>query len=470
MTMLEAGKIGTEIETWERMAVWRRVHPGLAVVVSIIIATLLASTWLVFPYFVQGKKLLFQVGGDVHQEQRVRANSIGRHLTRLADGPGEAEVEVLYATPTYFEVSDRAGVVGKYQPNRYLVFVVTETTHTGRLAGTLPSATLFVDGEAYSPAVREGPDFAEHHRTAVYRFSSIDAQGRSLVGEKPLTLRLQLRNRWDGSDTPRTASWQIPIEYSPELLSRTGFTPTMVLALAAGLLSAVLTPCLLQLVVIYLATLTGLSAEQMTRPGAAPADAARKMLYVALAFVVGFSALFTVAGAVIGQAGKEVQLFLAHNSRDVGIGAGLMMIAMGLWVGVKTRAPLVCKLPLAPAAENVDRKNVFGSALMAAGFSLGCVTCFSGAIVATLFVYVGALGSATVGAAVLLMFSLGVAIPFLAAALFLSRVMPAMTYLARHASLLGLVSMAIIIGFGLVLITDNFHVLSNIIYPFLGLS
>ncbi len=447
-----------------------RLPPGLAVVLSVVVATLLASTWLVFPYLVQGKKLLFQAGGEVRQEQRVRAISIGRHLTRIADGPGEGEVEVLYATPAYFEVSDRAGVVGKYQPNRYLVFVVTETTHTERLADTLPAATLLVDGEEYTPAFREGPDFAEHHRTTVYRFPSIDAQGRPLVGENPLTLQLRLRNRWDGSDTPRTASWQVPIEYSPEMLSRKGFTPTMVLALAAGLLSAVLTPCLLQLVVIYLATLTGLSAEQMTRPGAVPADAARKMLYVALAFVVGFSALFTVAGAVIGQAGKEVQLFLAQNSRDVGIGAGLLMIAMGLWVGVRTRAPLLCKLPLAPAVANVDGKNVFGSALMAAGFSLGCMTCFSGAIVATLFIYVGALGSAAVGAAVLLMFSLGVAIPFLGAALFLSRVTPAMTYLARHASLLGLASMAVIIAFGLVLITDNFHLLSNAIYPFLGLS
>jgi cytochrome c-type biogenesis protein len=226
----------------------------------------------------------------------------------------------------------------------------------------------------------------------------------------------------------------------------------------------------LQLVVIYLATLTGLGAEQMMRPGAVPLDAARRMLYVALAFVVGFSALFTLAGAVIGQAGKELQLFLAQNGRNVGIGAGLLMIAMGLWVGVKTRAPLVCRLPLAAAVANVDRMSAFGSALMAAGFSLGCMTCFSGAIVATLFIYVGALGSAAVGAAVLLVFSLGVAIPFLAAALFLSRVMPAMMYLARHASLLGLASMAIIIAFGMVLITDNFHVLSNAIYPFLGLS
>jgi cytochrome c biogenesis protein CcdA len=443
---------------------------GPVALVSLVIALIVCSAWLVFPYLVQGKKLLFQVGGDVRQERRVQAASIGRHLTRIAEGPGEAEVEVLYATPTYFELTDRAGVVGKYQPNRYLVFVVTETTHAERLPGTLPSAKLVVNGGEYSPSFREGPEFAEHHRTTVFQFSRTNARGEPLVGGKPLTLQLQLQNRWDRADTPRAARWQTPIGYPPELLARKGFTPTMVLALAAGLLSAVLTPCLLQLIVVYLATLTGLSAGELARPGAVPAQAARRMLYVALAFVAGFSALFTATGAVIGYAGKEVQLVLAEASRNVGIGAGVLLIAMGLWMGVKTRSPLVCRLPFARTVARVDGKNVFGSALMAAGFSLGCMTCFGGAIVATLLVYVGALGSAAVGAAVLFMFSLGVAIPFLLAAFYLSRVMPTMTYLARHAPLLGLVSMTVIIAFGLVLITDNFHVLSNAIYPFLGLS
>jgi len=338
------------------------------------------------------------------------------------------------------------------------------------MPGTPPSAKLVVNGEEYLPTFREGPDLAEHHRTTVFQFSQSDARGERLVGENPLKLQLQLQNRWDRADTPRAASWQTPIEYPPELLARKGFTPTMVLALAAGLLSAVLTPCLLQLIVIYLATLTGLGAGELARPGAVPAQAARRMLYVALAFVGGFSALFTIAGAVIGYAGKEVQLFLAEASRSVGISAGVLLIAMGVWMGVKTRAPLVCRLPLARAIARVDGKNVFGSALMAAGFSLGCMTCFSGAIVATLLVYVGALGSATVGAAVLFMFSLGVAVPFLAAAFYLSRVMPTMAYLSRHAPLLALASTTVIIAFGLVLITDNFHVLSNAIYPFLGLS
>lgn len=453
-----------------RLRTWCQAHQWLAVVLSMAIATLVSSAWLVFPYLVQGKKLLFQVGGKVRQEQRARAVSIGQHLTRVADGPGEVEVDVLYATPTYFEVTDRAGVVGKYQPNRYLVFVVTETTHTQRLPGTLPSATLIVDGSEYPPLHREGPSFAEHHRTTVYQFPMSDAQGRPLAVEKPQTLQLRLQNQWDEADKPRTASWQVPIQYPKELLSPTRFTPTMVLALAAGLLSAVLTPCLLQLIVIYLVMLTGLSAEQLTRPGAVPANVGRRMLYIALAFVGGFGVLFTVAGAVIGYAGKEIQLVLAESSRGVSIGAGVLMIVMGLWVGAKSRAPLVCKIPFAASVARFDKNSIVGPALMAAGFSFGCMTCFSGAIIATLLIYVGALGSASVGAAVLLLFSIGVAIPFLAAALYLSKVAPLTTFLARHGPSLGLVSMVVIIAFGVLLITDNFHELSSVVYPYLGLS
>ena len=445
---------------------WWGRHNNVAAACAVLVAFALSLSWLAFPYLVQGKKVLFQVGSSVKQGQRVKAATIGRFLTQVADGPGEAEVEILYATPKYFEISDRAGVVGKYQPTRYLVFIVTETTHVDRLPDDLPNAVLVAGGVEYPPFSVEGPDFAEHHRTTVYQFSRSGAFDDAVQGN----LQIRLRNRWDGADTARSAQWALPIEYPPELLERKGFTPTIVLALAAGLLSAVLTPCLLQLVVIYLVTLTGLGAAQLAQQGSVPAEAARRLRIFALAFVCGFTVLFTLAGAVIGYAGKEMQIVLAEYSRGVGIVAGLLMIVMGLWVGFRARAPLVCRLPVAPGLLTPGAQGVFGTALMAAGFSLGCMTCFSGAIIATMFVYVGALGSAWIGAGVLLMFSLGIAIPFMAAAHYLTRVMPAMQFLARHTATLGFVSMLVIIAFGIVLMTDNFHVLSDAIYPLLGLS
>ena len=43
-------------------------------------------------------------------------------------------------------------------------------------------------------------------------------------------------------------------------------------------------------------------------------------------------------------------------------------------------------------------------------------------------------------------------------------------FLASKARAISFVSMVLIIAFGLILITDNFHVVSDLIYPYLGLG
>jgi len=459
-----------------RSGAWFRAHPGPVTAFALLATLLLSLAWLVFPYMIQGKSMLFQVGGDVRMDRQLKAVNISTFLTRYAwdtTGSSEAEVSILLATPTYFEkASNRAAAdVVNYQPNRYLVFVVNEDTHTVQLPETLPAATLMVNGVEYELTNADGPKTGiEHHRTTVLQFPLNDAAGRPLLESGQGVMELRLSNFWDPDNTIRTARWNLPIEYPPEVLEPTRFTFTMVMALGAGLLSAVLTPCLLQLVVIYIATLTGLSSEQMMKPGAISADVRRRMMYIALAFVGGFVVLYTLAGAAIGYAGKEIQMMTAENGRVVGVVTGIFMIVMGIWMGIKTRAPLVCKMPGANVAAGLDKRGIIGPALIAIVFSIGCMTCFSGAIIATLLVYVGSLGSASTGALVLFMFSIGVAVPFLLAALFLSRVMPVMTFFARHARKVGTFAMLVMIFFGLVLLTDSFHALSDAIYPYLGLG
>jgi cytochrome c-type biogenesis protein len=104
------------------------------------------------------------------------------------------------------------------------------------------------------------------------------------------------------------------------------------------------------------------------------------------------------------------------------------------------------------------------------GYALGCTACFGGAIVATLIVYVGAIGSAAIGAGIMATFSIGVAIPFLLAALFLSRTESILIFLAEKARMISLLTMVLIIIFGMILVTDNFHTVSDFIYPYLGLD
>ncbi len=450
---------------------WGGSHPRLVAIFSLLAALVVSSAWLAFPYILEGRGLIADVGDTVQTERRDRATTVGQLLTRYADGLGGAEIDMLYATPRFFEIAGQASSYDQYRPDQYIVFMINETTHIEDLPQQLPEATLIVDGKTYQPVDIEGPIDVVHHRSSTVRFAAIDANGQPIIPADTSEIELSLVGDWGDAGMPRTASWDLPIDYA-ETYDAGIWTPVMVFALAAGLLSAVLTPCLLQLLAVYFVTLVGVSAESGGGSGSASASGpgGRKMLYAALAFVAGFTVLYTVAGAAIGYAGKEMQILSAEWSRHVGIASGLLIIAMAIWFGIRSRAPMVCKIPLPGAVARFDKRGVIGSALVAAGFSLGCMTCFSGAIVATLLVYVGALGSASIGALVLFLFSIGVGIPFLAGALFLSRATRAMAWVSKFSPQIGFVSMVLMAGFGVLLITDNFHEVSNLIYPWLGLG
>lgn len=452
---------------------WFSRHQAVVTALLVTLTLLIAASWLVFPYYIKDHDLIATVGGSVKQEKLRNAISIGQFLNRTSFGSGEAQVDVLYATPKYFAVTDRAQAVTQFRPDLYLVFLVTETTHTEDLPRQLPDAVLKVDGREYAPFDVEGPLEVYHHRVVTLRFPAYGKDGTPVLPDDSTTLELQLFNTWDPDNSPRIVSWDLPLAYPEALENPTPWTPVMVMGLSAGLLSFVLTPCLLQLLVVYVVTLTGFSVDQLRSGTAAvPVDVRRKLLMVAVSFVVGLTALFTLTGAGIGHAGKQMQMFFAVWSPTLSVISGIIVILMGLWIGVRSRAPLVCRLVPEKMlkAQSHGVASYFGSALIAVGFSLGCITCFGGAIIATLLIYVGSLGSALVGATVMFGFSMGVVIPFLLAAFFLSRTMPLLSKIHLYAPTIGFVGMLVIVAFGIVLVTDNFHVLSDLIYPWLRLD
>ena len=451
---------------------WTRSVRAGTILALLLAMTVIAGSWLIFPYLVKDQNLLQTVGGDVKQERLRNSITVGQMLTRTTFGVGEAQVDMLYAPPRFFAVTDRADAVRDYRPDQYLVFLVTETTHIEDLPEALPTARLFVDDREIAAHDVEGPLIVYHHRVVTVRFPRFDADGEPIVTASSRELRLELENTWDPGGGLRSASWRLPIEYPEHLEKATVWTPIMVLGIAAGLLSFVLTPCLLQLIVVFVASVTGFTVDQSAAGGRnSIATSRHKVITTALAFVIGFSALFTVTGAAIGRAGKEAQMFFSIWSPTLTVIAGVVVIAMGLWVGIRSKAPVICKIvPGALQTRVAQSKSVYGAALTAAGFSLGCLTCFGGAIIATLLVYVGAIGSAWVGAAMMLAFSLGVVVPFMLAAFFLSRAMPLLVRIQQSAPQIGFVSMLIMVAFGIILLTDNFHTVSDFIYPYLGLG
>jgi cytochrome c-type biogenesis protein len=443
----------------------RRARSALLGTLWLVLAIVLALAWLAFPYLLNGRRVLGDVGYSVQAERMSRSSATARLLIRTASGPGEADVDALYATTEYLDLIDPSGAARKYQPGRYLVFLVTETTHVEQLPGPPPRATLSVDGRRLEPADINGPAGVQHHRTSVIRFPLLDAAGHSVLAPSAKRLDLELESAWDrGRASVRKASWDLPIVYPQGTSNQGMWNLALVMSLSAGLLSAVLTPCLLQLVVVYLAAMAGIGAGVGNRE-----PERKRVLVFAAAFVAGFTALYTTAGAVVGHLGHESQVLFATINRPAGIASGTLIIALALWTARQSSVPVVCRLPMPAAIERVDRSGALRAALTAAAFSVGCITCFGGAIVGTLLVYVGSVGSAGIGAAIMLTFSAGIAIPFLAAAFALSRAGQFAEGLARARPWAGFAASVIMAAFGLVLISDNFHTLSDVIYPLLHL-
>ena len=449
-----------------------------APILSFVFVAAIAFSWLVFPYFVNGDRVLFETGRLVQSERFDDFRTLNRMLTRFIYFPGGVEVTALYASEEYFQYADREGAVEAYRPDKHFVFFVSEDVHTGWLPDGLPAATLTVGGRTIEPVAAEGPDLVEHHRTTILQFPKFDDEGQPFIDEGTVELRLRLTHPWDRDliendeivPVQSEYVWDIPLNIPTELMSRDTFTSIMVFSLSAGLLSSVLTPCLIQLVLIFFATLGGITAQQVVSANGITTEVRQKVLWLSSCFVAGYIALFVASGALIGYAGKEAQLFFANYTRPVGIGAGIIVILFGAWLGIRAKAPLVCRLPGATTIQGFKTRGTFGTVLVSIAFSLGCMSCFGGAIIGTLLIYVGALGSASVGASLMGIFAAGVAIPFLLAAFFFSRIKSLSEAIARHTRLIGALSSAFIVFFGLLLVTDNFHTVSDLIYPLLGLD
>jgi cytochrome c-type biogenesis protein len=380
-----------------------------------------------------------------------------------------AMISGIYATPAYYAMTEQNQEAAKYQPEKFAVFYLFEDIHMGALPKSPPMAMLHLDdGRQVSSLDTEVLRDSFHHRATVVRFPAADAQGKPLFNEK--TSSFQLVAHDPDSHSMQTMEWNLPIVYpKKEDAAGTDLSLPTLLGLLAGLL-AVLSPCLLQLTVYYTFALAGIN---MGRNPVDVAGARGQVIRTALCFIGGFTVVFTATGSLAGLAGQKLQSSGVMESwnRPLAIAAGLGVLVLGIWVGANSGAPGLCRLPgFATLGTRSKWFDALKMMFMGSAFAVGCSTCFGGALFISLMIYVGAVGSAALGALTLFLFSLGIAIPYLLAAFFLSRALPLLGSLQRAASGVGLVSSVVLTFFGVLLITDNFHVPSNWLYSlYLGL-
>ena len=400
-------------------------------------------------------------------------SKIMRTLLRPAYGTGHhshdsASISGIYATPEYYAMTEQTREAAKYLPERFAVFYVFEDTHMGDLPESPPAMMLRVhDGREFSPLDSTVVRDSYHHRATVVRFPSTDADGQRTISDRASSFNLVAHE--PSSHSEQVMQWNLPIVYPTDLNEGSDLSLPTLLALLAGLV-AVLSPCLLQLTVYYTFALAGISMQQ--RSGNV-ANARAQVLRTALYFMAGFTVVFTAAGALAGLAGEKLQSsgIMDTWNRPLGIAAGVGILLLGVWVAANSGAPGLCRLPLIATLRTRKRwleplKVMF----LGSAFAVGCSTCFGGALFISLMIYVGSVGSTSLGALALFLFSVGIAIPYLLSAFFLSRALPLVSSLQKAASGVGVVCSLVLIFFGVILITDNFHIPSNALYRlYLGL-
>lgn len=222
-------------------------------------------------------------------------------------------------------------------------------------------------------------------------------------------------------------------------------------AIAAGILSF-LSPCVLALVPVYLAFLGNAAVTDGSR--ATVAATRSSVLPQALLFVAGFSILFVVLGTSIGIVGAP--LFKIPVARQVaGVAVmGLGVLTTGVFGPVLDRLRVGLDPGWLPAARS-SRALALG-ALVAIGWT-PCI----GPVLGAIFTMGASTGSAPVVALLLTAYSIGLALPFLAAALAFPRLRPLVETLRRHHRLVQVLTGLLIIGIGVLIYLNAFAVLAG---------
>ena len=141
--------------------------------------------------------------------------------------------------------------------------------------------------------------------------------------------------------------------------------------------------------------------------------------------------------------------------------AGLVMIVMAGVVAWRARAPMVCKVPVPGRLARSTRLPALVPFLSGFAIATGCLACFGGAILGVLLVYAGILGSPLLGGLAMFVFSMGLAIPFLLAAISVSRMAPLAMKMQHLTPYIGLASAGVMLLFGVIMLSGNFHAVSG---------
>jgi cytochrome c-type biogenesis protein len=219
------------------------------------------------------------------------------------------------------------------------------------------------------------------------------------------------------------------------------------LALAAGAVSF-LSPCVLPLLPGYLSFVSGVSVDDLQSDS-------RRVVTATLAFVLGFSLTFTLAGAGAALVGG---VFL-DNKLVIQFVSGGLLVLMGVAVSGLVPLSFSRERRLLPFRRP---QRLLGAGLAGVAFAVGWTPCV-GPILASILTLAAGGSDPGRGALLLFVYSLGLGVPFLLSGLFFTRAMTAFSWIKRHFRAVRLVSGGLLVAYGILILTGELAWLTRIL-------
>ena len=220
-------------------------------------------------------------------------------------------------------------------------------------------------------------------------------------------------------------------------------------ALGAGLASF-LSPCVLPLVPVYLASLAGPEILE------AKSDKRNAHVFIhSLTFVSGFTTVFVILGAGAGLAGLAISAHIPIIQRV----AGILLVVFGVLLLAAQRVPrLNFQKHLTPSQSKTT--GYLRSFITGAIFAMAWTPCVSYILGGILMLAVAS-ETAWYGASLLAIYSLGLGIPFLIIGAAFDSAMPLLRRIQRYSKVIYIISGVVLIVFGILFLTNRLTLLTG---------
>jgi cytochrome c-type biogenesis protein len=235
-------------------------------------------------------------------------------------------------------------------------------------------------------------------------------------------------------------------------------------AFIAGMVTF-LAPCTLPLLPAYLAFISGVPAADIADPKKI-ARLRRRIFVNGLLYVAGFSAVFILLGSLVGLGGRVVAQY-TDILTQVG---GAFIILFGIFLLAGTRVSSLSFLGIEkriPIFKYVTPGTPLAALIFGATFALGWTPCV-GPILGSILVLAATSATVGQGAALLAIFSLGLALPFLVVALGISWAATHLAKISRGLHIASLIAGILLIFLGILMLTNTFGVFTGSVYRTFG--